>query len=192
MTNRFDSSNAPQGEPLEIVAGDFIQWKRSDLATDYPSLEYTLRYSARLQGAGGTEIEITGGDDHIVQIASSVSNGYTPGVYAWQGYIVRISDSERIMVSQGTWTVQPNRDVSTADPRSHAEIMLSKIESVLEGRADSDVDSYSIAGRSLTKLKPKELVDWRDYYRAEVSKDRAKLNAANGKQSQTTMKVRFP
>jgi hypothetical protein len=192
VANLFDSANAPQGEPFEIVAGDFVQWKREDLTTDYPSSDYTLRYSARLQGSGGTETEITGGTDHLVQIQSSTTSIYTPGTYSWQGYIVRNSDSERVLVSQGTWNVHPNRDVSTEDPRSHAEIMLKKIESVLEGRADSDVDSYSIAGRSLTKLKPKELIDWRNYYRSEVSKIRAKLDIRNGKASQTTMKVRFP
>lgn len=192
MANLFDSSNAPQGEPFEFVAGDFVQWKRDDLTTDYPSDSFTLRYAARLNGTGGTEIEITGGADHLVQIASATSALYTPGVYAWQGYIVRDSDSERILIASGMWTIYSNKDVSTEDPRSHAEIMVSKIESVLEGRADSDVDSYSISGRSLTKLKPKELMEWRNYYRAEVSKERAKLDAANGRASQTTMKVRFP
>lgn len=192
MANLFDSTNAPQGEPFEIVAGDFIQWKREDLTTDYPSASYTLKYSARLQGGQFQEIEITAGNNHLVQVSKSVSEGYLPGKYSWQGYIVRNSDSERILIASGVWTVLANRDQDDSDPRSHAEIMLSKIESILEGRADSDVDSYSIAGRSLSKLKPKELTDWRNYYRVEVQKEQAKLNAKNGKASQTTMKVRFP
>jgi hypothetical protein len=43
-------------------------------------------------------------------------------------------------------------DNNQADPRIHAEIMVSKIETCIAGKADSDVAKYSIAGRSLTKL----------------------------------------
>lgn len=192
MANLFDSANARQGEPFDIVAGDFIQWKRDDLLSDYPSDSYTLSYSARLQGSPEEEIEITAGSNHLVQVSKTVTAAYIPGVYNWQAYITRDSDSERVMVSSGIWTVAANRDTNSADPRSHSEIMLAKIESIMEGRADSDVDSYSIAGRSLSKLKPKELMDWRNYYRSEVQKERAKINARNGRSSQTTMKVRFP
>lgn len=191
MANAFDSTEAPQGEPLEIVAGDFIQWKREDLTSDYPSASFTLKYSARLQGTGTTEIEITGGTDHLVQVSSSVTANYTPGTYSWQGYITRDSDDERILVSSGTWEVLANSDTSTADPRSHAEIMLNKIESLLEGKADSDVSSYSIAGRSLTKLTPEELITWRNFYKAEVLRERQKEDIKLGRKSPTTVKVRF-
>jgi len=191
MANAFDSTEAPQGEPLEIVAGDFVQWKREDLTGDYPSASYTLKYSARLQGTGTTEIEITGGDDHLVQVSSSVTAAYTPGTYSWQGYITRDSDDERILVASGTWEILADSDTSTADPRSHAEIMLNKIESLLEGKADSDVSSYSIAGRSLTKLTPEELITWRNFYKAEVLRERQKEDIKLGRKSPTTVKVRF-
>jgi len=36
MANLFDADQAREGEPTEIVVGDFIQWKRSDLVDDYP------------------------------------------------------------------------------------------------------------------------------------------------------------
>lgn len=191
MANAFDSTEAPQGEPLEIVAGDFIQWKREDLTTDYPSASYTLKYSARLQGTGTTEIEITGGTDHLVQVSSSVTALYTAGTYSWQAYITRNSDSERILVASGYWDVLVNSDESTADPRSHAEIMLNKIESLLEGKADSDVSSYSIAGRSLTKMTPEELLTWRNFYKAEVLRERQKEDIKLGRKTPTTVKVRF-
>lgn len=191
MANAFDSTEAPQGEPLEIVAGDFIQWKREDLTTDYPSASYTLKYSARLQGTGTTEIEITGGTDHLVQVSSSVTALYTAGTYSWQAYITRNSDSERILVASGYWDVLANSDESTADPRSHAEIMLNKIESLLEGKADSDVSSYSIAGRSLTKMTTEELLTWRNFYKAEVLRERQKEDIKLGRKTPTTVKVRF-
>jgi len=191
MANAFDATEAPQGEPTEIVAGDFIQWKREDLKTDYPTSEYTLTYSARLQGTGSTEIEITGGTDHLVQVSSTTTANYTPGTYSWQAYITRNSDSERIVVSEGYWEVLADNDTSTTDPRSHNEIMLDKLESLLEGKADSDVSSYSIAGRSLTKMSPDELIKWRNYYKAEVLRERQKEDIKLGRKSPATVKVRF-
>jgi hypothetical protein len=69
--------------------------------------------------------------------------------------------------------------------------MVDKIESILLGRADADVASYSINGRSLTKIAPNELREWRDYYRAEVAQDKRRERVVNGKQTAATIKVRF-
>ena len=77
---------------------------------------------------------------------------YTAGDYRWHAYTTRNSDSERLTIDSGTFEVVANRSASTADLRSHVKIMLDKIESILEGRADGDVAAYSINGRSLTKL----------------------------------------
>ena len=51
MSNLFDATQAPEGEPLQIVAGDFVQWKVSNLVDDYPTDSYTLVYTARISGA---------------------------------------------------------------------------------------------------------------------------------------------
>ena len=47
MANAFDAANAPEGIPTTIVVGDFIQWKRSDLVTDYPVSSYSAKYIFR-------------------------------------------------------------------------------------------------------------------------------------------------
>jgi hypothetical protein len=69
--------------------------------------------------------------------------------------------------------------------------MLTKIETILEGKADSDVGSYSIAGRSLTKMTFDELLIARDRYKGEVLKHQRELLLKRGKQSANTIKVRF-
>jgi len=191
VANLFDSSNAQSGEPQEMVAGDFVQWKRDDLTSDYPSSDYTLKYSARLQGSGGVEIEITGGSDHLVQVLSSTSVDYTPGFYNWQAYITRNSDSARVVVSSGIWKVIANRDTDSTDPRSEAEINLQKCLDVYAGRIGSDVESYSIAGRSLTKLKPEELRKEINYWQGKVNQERNKAAIKAGKASSSTIKARF-
>lgn len=194
MADLFDTDNAPKTEPSEIVKGDLTQWRRADL-TDYSPTLFDLKYSARIAATGGaTEIEITAtadGDDFLISIPSATTDAYTVGDYHWQAYIIRKSDSERIRISRGVWEVRPNFDADAADPRTHAEIMVDKIESVIEGRASSDISNYSIAGRQITKLSPKELISWRDFYRSEVNAEKAKLNRETGKASDTTIQVRF-
>ena len=191
MANLFDAGNAPQGEPSEITAGDFTQWKREDLTADYPSASYTLKYSARLHGAGQTEIDITAGDDHVISVSKTVTSNYKPGTYSWDAYIVRDSDSERVRIATGQWKVLANKDGSTADPRTDAEINLQKCMDVYAGRIGSDVDAYSISGRSLTKLKPEELRREINYWKGIVNQERALAKAKAGKANATTIRARF-
>ena len=91
----------------------------------------------------------------------------------------------------GTFTANVDLDVNQSDPRTHAEIMVDKIESILQGRADSDVANYSIKDRSLTKLSISELLQWRDYYRLEFRKEKTAQLIAKGETTGVTVKVRF-
>lgn len=193
MTNQFDAANAPTKEPSEIIAGDFTQWKRTDLG-DFDNTLYTLKYSARLAGTGTTEIEITAtasGSDYLVSIPSATSAAYTVGTYYWQAYITRDADSERIRIDGDTWKVSANLDEATTDPRSHARIMVDKIESLLENRADADVADYSIGNRSITKMPPKELREWRAYYMNELRAEDDRTARARGDTTENTILVRF-
>jgi hypothetical protein len=61
----------------------------------------------------------------------------------------------------------------------------------LQGKADSDVASYSIAGRSLTKLSFNELIEARDYYRREITQHENKELVKRGKKNGATIQVRF-
>ena len=173
MANLFDTGNVPTTEPAKIVAGDLLQWKRTDLGTDYANGSYTLSYKARLEGtSAGSSVVITitasaSGDDYLVSVAAGTTVNYSTGVYRWQAYITRNSDSARLTIDSGTFEVLANRSINTSDPRSHVKTMLDKIESILEGRADGDVAAYSINGRSLTKLGITDLLMWRDRYRAD-------------------------
>lgn len=194
MANLFDASNAPEGEPTEIVVGDFIQWKRSDLVDDYPPAEYSAEYVARITGGGSSEIKIpaTENPSYYLFTADSVTSAdFEVGLYHWQLEITQTSSGNRIVVDIGDFETIPDMDNNQADPRIHAEIMVGKIESLLEGKADSDVASYSIAGRSLTKLAFSELVEARDYYRKEVVKHKNESLVKRGKKNGSTIQVRF-
>lgn len=194
MANLFDASNAPEGEPTEVVVGDFIQWKRSDLVADYPTDEYTATYVARVTGGGSSEIqlEMTGHTTYyLATVDSETSADFEPGEYHWQLEIVQDSSGNRIVVDIGDFEAIPDLDVNQADPRTHAQIALDKIENLIEGKADNDAQEYSIAGRQLKKYAFKELLDLREYYRREVAKEKADRDIKQGRKSAATIKVRF-
>jgi hypothetical protein len=194
MANLFDASNAPTKEPETIVVGDFIQWKRVDLGTDYPNSLYTATYVARITGGGNTEIQLVGtasGSDYLFTVSSATSEAFVAGLYHWQLEIKRNSDNNRIVVDRGNFTAIVDLDVNGSDPRTHAEIMVGKIESILSGKADSDVSSYSVAGRSLTKMSFNELLQARDYYKREMLKEETAESIRRGDATGATIKVRF-
>lgn len=193
MGNLFDSANAPVGVPTEVVIGDFIQFKITQFSSDYDNALFTMRFVARISTGGSSEIKVDATaleDDYLFTIASATSAAFTVGEYHYQLEIERNSDNERVVVDRGQITVSTDFD-DNVDPRHHAEIMLDKIESILEGKADSDVSSYSINGRSLSKFSPDELVQWRDYYKREVGLIKRKEAIKHGRKPKSTILGRF-
>ena len=193
MANLFDSSNYPETEPAQFTAGDRITWKRTDLGTDYAPASYSLKYSARLENSGATEIEITAsesGSDYIVEVGQSTSASFKAGVYHWQAYITRTSDSERVTVDSGTWEVLANRDVNASDPRNHVKRVLDSIEAVIEGRATRDQENYSIQGRSLSRTPIPDLLILRDRYKAEYVREQRAERIKNNLGHSGIIKVR--
>lgn len=194
MANLFDPAQSPTVEPDRVVVGDFIQWRRTDLSGDYPNTQYTMTYVARITAGGANEVILTGTayeNDYLFTVPSAQSANFAPGYYHWQLEAVRNSDSNRIVIDYGSFTAVPDLDVNNADPRSHAEVMVGKIESLLSGKADSDVANYSIAGRSLTKLSFDELIKARDFYKAEFRKEKVADRIRQNRDPGNTVKVRF-
>lgn len=194
MANLFSADNAPTTEPHEIVVGDFLQWKRTDLVDDYPTATHSAEYVARITGGGSSEIKLAATETstyYLFTVDSATSADFDPGYYHWQLEITETASGNRIVVDRGTFTAIVDLDVNNTDPRSHAEIMVTKIETILQGKADSDVANYSINGRSLTKMSFNELIEARDYYKSEFARERNKELALNGEATSQTIKVRF-
>lgn len=194
MANLFDADQAREGEPTEIVVGDYIQWKRSDLVTDYPLADYSVEYVARITGGGSDEIKIlateTGGT-YLITVDSATSAAFTAGYYHWQLEVTKTATGDRIVVDRGAFTAVVDLDDNQADPRLFEEKMLAKIESILLGKADADVSSYSIEGRSLTKYSYAELEELRDKYQSKVNRHKQMERIKLGKTTHHTVKVRF-
>ena len=186
MANLFDADQAKEGEPTEIVVGDYIQWKRSDLVDDYPLSDYSVEYVARITGGGSNEIKVAAtetGGTYLITIDSATSADFSAGYYHWQLEVTKTSTGDRIVVDRGAFTAVVDLDDNQADPRLFEEKMLAKIESILLGKADADVSSYSIAGRSLTKYSYQELQDLHDQYEAKVNRHKQLERIKLGKTS---------
>ena len=194
MANRFDSTNYPTTEPETLVIGDRWSWKREDLGSDYAPASYALSYNARLQGAASTTFSITAsesGDDYVVEVASATTAAYTNGNYNWSAYITRSSDSERIEIDSGIWELELNLSTSTDDPRSHAAVMVDKLEATLESLAAKLTTSYSIADRSNTLRSMEECKQQLREYRAELRRETYIARAKNGQRTGETILARF-
>tara|TARA_R100000479_G_scaffold164263_1_gene103063 strand:+ start:343 stop:933 length:591 start_codon:yes stop_codon:yes gene_type:complete len=196
MANLFDRTNYPKQEPDLLVVGDRWTWRRPDLVTDYPTADYALTYEFHEDSGGGgshkftiTATETT--TDYIVEIASATTASYTAGEYNWYAFITRSSDSQRIAIDEGHTKLELNFANTNADNRSHAKKVLDAIQAVLENRASQDQMSYSIAGRSLSRMTIDDLMRFRDRYRAEYNREIKLKRIKNKQDTGNTIKARF-
>jgi len=128
MANIFDANDAFEGEPREIVIGDFLQWKRGDLVSDYPMATHSMEYVAQVDGTGTDEIRIAATETsltYVFSVASATAAAYVAGDYHWQLEVTETASGNRAVIDRGTWKVVADLDVSGVDTRSHAEIVLS-------------------------------------------------------------------
>lgn len=75
---------------------------------------------------------------------------------------------------------------------THAETMKTAIEAVLEGRITSDIESYAIDGRQITKIPIQELTRLHKYYSSIVQQETNAAAVDAGGGNPNRIKVRFP
>lgn len=187
-------SAIPTIEPSEIVAGDTIQWKKS--LSSYPAGTWTLKYRL-INSAGKFDITaVADGTDHLITITAAISATYTAGTYTWTAYVEKGTEQslERYTIGTGTLIVKPNLAAQTTgyDNRSHAKKVLDAIEALLAGKATADVMSYTIGGRSISKMPPQELIKWRDIYKAEYLRELKAEKIKQGLDVTNNIYVRMP
>ena len=163
-------TNIPLNEPLTLIAGDTVRWDREDLP-DYPASVWTLSYYFVKTNDQITITASANGDYFRVVVAASVTANYPPGIYKWNAYVSK--GAERYKVDEGTLEIKADYVAQTTgyDDRSHVKKTLDAIEAVIEGRATQDHLSYSIAGRSITKISPEELIRWWSFYKQQYRKE---------------------
>ena len=168
-------------EPIEIVAGDHVTWKRS-FSHYKASAGWNLMYY--LVHPTNSKITITAsasGDDYLVDEAIATTTTWPAGNYKWQAFV---SDgTDRYKVDEGSLEIKTDFasvSVTTFDDRAHCEKVLASIEAVIESRASKDQENYSMAGRSLTRTPIADLLVLRDKYRIEVKRGKDAEKLRNG------------
>lgn len=200
MTNVFDNSNYPKENPECIVLGRHVAW-RIELE-DYPDPTYSVQFVVQPVGDSTAEATIDGvstvidGETYWVFELDSATSGADPWTTVftadvqcrWDLVVTRVSDTNKAILQSGFLRLY----IASSDRRSHAEVMVAKINSILEGRADHDVNSYSIKSRSISRMGVDELVKWRDYYLNELRISGDTSNDGTGRRSKrNTVRVRF-
>ena len=169
----------PTVEPTTVVAGDTWTWTHQ--AADFPISEgWALSYSIRGASALTWSASWVTDDGALwtVAIPAASTASITAGAYVF----------ERHYTGSGTYagqrfTVELDRldvdaDAATAAAgtlQSLNEKMLAALASLLYPSSGvvSDVDSYQIHGRAITKMSRLDLQKWYDIYAARVKREQS-------------------
>lgn len=173
--------------PRNITIGDTVAWTE-DLP-EYPaSASWVLTYSFTSPLAKFASDHAVNGDEHDISIDTT---GLEIGRYL---YAKTVTDGvSRFTLEKGYVEVEPDlfADTIGVDRRRYAEIALTNIEAVLQGKATQDQTSYSLNGRALSRYSPDELNAWRASLRREVSDLKQQSRRKAGGKSHSNVRVRF-
>lgn len=186
--------------PHLIVVGDTIAWREFRLKGIDPTtgkgiefLPSTHTLSWSIRGATALDlIAVADGDEFITTISETQSQLLTPGTNFFQAFVTK--DNKRLSVGAGQITVTANLALlsSAYDGRSEKQKTLdavnAAISAIVEGGA---VQSYSIKGRSLSKMPLSELLVLRDRLKVEISREKAAESVAMGFGDPRRLYVRF-
>lgn len=161
----------PSNEPLELNAGDTWQWTRD--FSDYPSSLWALTYYFRhpdveeVKSFTGTA---DGADGFAITVAATATVAYVPGRWSWTArvsYLTTVTTVDRGLVQ-----IHADYADDRNDHRSYNERCLDAIEAVIENRANTDQASWSIEGRSVSRMSIDELWSMRRRFKDAVAREK--------------------
>ena len=177
-------------EPQQAQAGTSWQWEVT--YTDYKASTYTLTYYFReVTGKYSFDITATNNNDTFrVTVPKATTSAYAPGVYSGQGFVD--DGAKRFLVYENQLEVKEDFALQGIgkDTRSHAQKVLESIKALLEGKTE-DVTSYSVAGRSITKMTLQELIEAKDYYERIVVTELRQQRAKQGLHTGQVVRAKF-
>ena len=169
-------------EPTQLAAGDTINFQRS--LGKFPfSAGWLLKYEARGQAQViefSSQQSQGGGDDQWVFVAAATTAGWGTGEYTLAGYAENAGTGERSQFYLAELFITPNLEGSAGDivVTTHAQRMVSLIETVMEGKAGHDVLNSTIEGTRIDRIPPMQLfqlwVKYKAVRKSEIDEERAK------------------
>ena len=159
--------------PTSVIAGDTLKFTIN-------SSPYTVTdgfgINVNFVGPSGnptqyTEAAASTADTTFeLSVAPAVTALYAEGHYNYA--IVADDDTDEFTLEQGTFEVTLRADLNANnDLRTHARKTLDAIEAVIEGRATKTHLNHTIGGRSIQYMSPRDLIEFRKYYKDLVSKE---------------------
>ena len=182
-------SRKKQDEHESFVLGETVEWIKR--VTGYlPQDGWGLFYAFRNFRSGFNVTGIPKDDHYLIRVEPKVTAGLSPSTYWWQVTVVK--GEEWRVTDSGSMAIKPHISLlDSYDGRSHVKQVLDALEATILGKAGRDQLSYSIAGRSLSRLSPAELLKWRDLYRAEYARELQQERINRGFGSGSIIKARF-
>ena len=188
------SETIPTQTPATVIAGDTIKWRLKTLVNgdhkdpaDSWVLTYELRNTNQVQTITGTD---NGDGYHLITITAATSAAFASGIFHYQAAITL--GAERYVVERGTLNVEPDfAQQSEEDHREWIHVVLDAIESVLQGKATSDEISYSIGGRSISRMSWGELLEARSKLQAEARSSAQAAALAKGQANSGIIRTRI-
>lgn len=175
-------------EPVFFTQADNVAWQKT--FAQYPTSLWNLTYYIR--GAANLDVLATkNATMFLVNISSAQSSNLIAGSYWWQAVLTKGVD--RITIGSGRLEVKPNIQSVPInyDGRSHVKKTLDALDAMIEKRATSDQQSYSIQGRSLSRMNIDEILVWREKYRRFYSSELREQKAQAGLGRRNKVQVRF-
>lgn len=182
----------PYFEPPQIVAGDNVQWLRE--FDDYSSVDYTLKYA--LMPVSGSEIGITAGawTDGVgfwVNVSGSDTIGWEPGDYLWQASVTDASGNRTTLFPGRLTVIADFASATVANFKSTVSQTLDALYALVQGKATLDQQNFTIRGRSLSRMQPKELLDWIDFYEELYDREIRSEAAQQGRSNRGKIRASF-
>ena len=187
--------------PLEIRAGDLIQWRlaatRDVFGNSISSPDWSVIYYLRTNSGplGATVNSSAFNDGFEFSIASNVSATFVQGDWYYQA-VANKSGAEKQTIATGAFKVLPSLEFSGVannfDGRSQVEKDLVTIQAAIRNIISGGVvQEYKIGTRSAKKYELSELIMLESRYKAELIREKQAELIANGLGNPRATFVRF-
>lgn len=177
--------------PSSIIAGDNIVWTVNNQGYSISQFKFGYGFISQ-DGKGQQTVNQNGTSNGFPQfnLSSSDSDKWEPGTYYFQLYAFDTTNSNaRTTIGRGEMIVTP--DYTKQPEVTQTMRTYQAICDLLENRANDDIQSTSINGKSIVSMASSQLMEMRSYYDGLVKSEENLRRTQSGKKSRRNIRVRF-
>lgn len=149
---------------LKLYAGATWNWTES--LDEYPASEYDL--VLYLKNGTNAAVPLSAsqdGDDFEFDLTANTTNQFTKKKYTYQFVVSKAGEVD--IIETGEVYIYAILNLAS-DLRTHEEIVLDAIKSLIESRATKEQSEISFGDKTLEYLTPQELEYWKSVYERKV------------------------